>query len=241
VSALAVVAMVGAGVSSVVAPCVLPLLPVYVTVVLDAAAHGGRTAVLRSALTFVAGFSAVFVALGTAAGAVGATVGATADRVSRVGGLVLVALGVLMLLAASGRVGRQWHLVRALPAAGSRWRPLVLGVAFGAAWTPCVGPLLGTALVAAATADPTVGAGLLAAYSVGLALPFVTVCLLGTATGGLAPGGWLPGLARRFGARAVAWQRVAAVLVVALGALLAIGRVPVLGPDVGFGMVTTSG
>lgn len=216
-SPLLLVALFGAGVSSIVAPCVLPLLPVYVAVVLDAATRGGRAAVLRSALHFVGGFTAVFVGLGVAAGALGGAVGGVAGGLSRAGGVVLLVMGALMLLGPRGPAGRQWRLLRALPAAGSRWRPVVLGVAFGAAWTPCVGPLLGTALVAAAaTGGPATGAALLTAYSLGLAVPFLILCLLATATGGL-----LPGPARRFGARSVAWQRLAACLVLALGLALA--------------------
>lgn len=215
-SPLALVALFGAGVTSILAPCVLPLLPAYVTVVLDAAARGGRTAVIGSALRFVGGFTVVFVALGTAAGGVGVAVGGLAGALSRVGGLVLIGMGVLMLLGTLGRAGRQWHALTVTPAAGSWWRPAVLGVAFGAAWTPCVGPLLGSALVVAATTGPVAGAALLAAYSLGLAVPFLTVCLVASATDGR-----LPGLARRLGARAVAWQRVTACLVLALGVALA--------------------
>lgn len=223
---LTLVALFGAGVSSVLAPCVLPLLPAYVTVMIDAASRGAGAAVVRSGLEFVAGFTAVFVGLGAATGALGAaagTVGATADLLARVGGGVLVGMALLMLLAGRTRTGAVHRLLKRMPQAGSRWRPLLLGVGFGAAWTPCVGPLLGSALVIAAGSGPAAGAVLLTAYSLGLAVPFLCLCLAVQA--GSDP---LRGLAARFGQAALAWHRVAACLVLVLGAALASGRTPLL-------------
>lgn len=220
-SGYAYVALFGAGVSTVAAPCVLPLLPAYVTVVLDAAARGGRAAVLGAGLAFVGGFSLVFVALGTAAGALGAIPGSQVV-LTRVAAAVLVAVGLAVVLRPRGL--SWWPTVRLLPWTGAgrgRWlRPFALGTAFAGTWTPCVGPLLGAALVTAgAGGDPLSGAGLLAVYSAGLSVPFLVLCL---AAGPLV--GTLPGLACRLGRGALVAQRVAGGLLVLLGLLLADGR-----------------
>jgi cytochrome c-type biogenesis protein len=219
-SPVAYVALFGAGVTTVAAPCVLPLLPVYVTVVLDAASRGGRVAVARAGLSFVAGFSTVFVALGTAAGALGAVPGPRA-WVPRTAAVLLVALGLLTALRPQS--SWRWPSVRILPVAagrGGRWRPMLVGAAFAGTWTPCVGPLLGAALVTAgAGTDPLVGAGLLAAFSAGLGVPFLALCLFVAATGGTGAG-----LSRRMGRHALAVQRLCGGLLVLLGFLVATGR-----------------
>ena len=215
------VVLFGAGVSTIAAPCVLPLVPAYTTVVLEAAGRGGRPALAGAALRFVAGFTVVFVALGAAAGSLG-RVPAGQAWVTRAAAATLVVLGLSVLLRPGGW---RWPTVRLLPRVaragdGSRWRPFAVGAAFAATWTPCVGPLLGAALVTAgAGADPVAGAGLLAAYSAGLAVPFLVLCLAASAAGGAAPG-----LARRLGRRSGAAQRAAGGLLVLLGLLLAGGR-----------------
>lgn len=220
-SPVAYVALFGAGVATVAAPCVLPLLPAYLTVVLDAAARGGRAAVTRAGASFVAGFSSVFVALGALAGALGAAPGVQVI-VSRVAAGVLVALGLVTILQPQG--AWWWPTTRLLPAVpagrGGRWRPVLVGAAFAGTWTPCVGPLLGAALVTAgAGSDPLAGAGLLAAYSAGLGVPFLALCLFVTAAGGAGAG-----LSRRLGWHALAAQRLGGGLLVLLGLALATGR-----------------
>lgn len=221
-SAVAYVALFGAGVTTIAAPCVVPLLPVYATVVLEAGARGGRTALAAAGIAFVAGFSVVFVALGVAAGALG-TMPGMGPWVTRAAAATLVVLGLVALVRPHG--WSRWPTVRLLPRAaragtGARWRPFAVGAAFAATWTPCVGPLLGAALVTAgAGSDPVTGGGLLAAYSVGLAVPFLSFCLAASAAGGA-----LPGTTRRLGRHAVTAQRVAGGLLVLLGILLVGGR-----------------
>ena len=220
-SAVAYLALFGAGVSTIAAPCVLPLLPAYASVVLEAGGRG-RGALTGAAVTFLAGFTVVFVALGAAAGALGGVPGVR-TWTAYAAAVALVVLGLSVLLRPQG--WSRWPTVRLLPglaraAGGSRWRPFVVGAAFAATWTPCVGPLLGAALVTAgAGADPVAGAGLLAAYSAGLAVPFLVLCLAASAAGGV-----LPGPARRLGRHAIAAQRAAGGLLVLLGLLLAGGR-----------------
>lgn len=177
-----VVALFGAGVASFFAPCVFPLVPAYLGVLAGEASQDGgrpRSAVVPT-LAFVGGFSAVFVGLGTIAGGATAWVGGTELWVERVGGLLIIAFGLAAVGGRSGLLGRSWQplvgIQRRVPA---RIAPLAIGVAFGAAWTPCVGPLLGAALVLAAQSHGRVtGAGLLAAYSFGLGAPFLAVSLL---------------------------------------------------------------
>ena len=164
----ALVALFGAGLASVLAPCVLPLVPVYLGMVTGEVASERPDRALRATAVFVVGFGGVFVAVGTAAGAVGASLGDSRGPVARIGGVLMIGFGLVM-----AGVGGRWsqratRLRLALPA-GAVARPLVLGVVFGTAWTPCVGPLLGTALVAAAgTASPWRGAAALSAYAAGL-------------------------------------------------------------------------
>ena len=235
------VALFGAGLSSFLAPCVLPLVPGFLgalagpaTVVAgDPAAPvpavagppDGPTATpgavppTRGALSptaaaalFVAGFTAVFVAVGTAAGAVGRLVGASATQ--RVGGVVVLAFG-LVLVGLPGPLVRSWRPSLPLPRAGVA-RPMVLGVVFGTAWTPCVGPLVGAALVVAGgTGSPWRGAAALAAYGAGLGAPFVAVAA------GLS---WSPRLHRAMRGAGPVAARIAGAALVLAGLALALGR-----------------
>jgi cytochrome c-type biogenesis protein len=175
-----------AGLVSFLSPCVLPLVPPYLCYMaglsltqLTSAGHAGlRRHVMLSALGFVLGFSTVFVALGAAASAVGQLVRSHLDVLSIVGGIVIIAMGLHFLgLFRIGLLDRQAHMeVRKQPAGpvGS----YVLGLAFAFGWTPCIGPVL-AAILAVAGSKATVGhgAGLLAAYSLGLGIPFLVAGL----------------------------------------------------------------
>lgn len=231
-NASAGIALFGAGVASFLAPCVLPLVPAYVGVLAGEASQAGgtkpRSAVL-STLVFVGGFSAVFVALGAIAGGTTSWFG-LAVWVERGGGLVIVVFGLAAIGARHGRLARSWQPLTGLrDRVPGRIAPLAIGVAFGAAWTPCVGPLLGAALVLAAETHSRVsGAGLLAAYSLGLGAPFLAVSLLLSA---------LAGPLRRLNRAVQPIHAAAGVFLVLLGLLLASGRyghfVSVLNPTKG--------
>lgn len=170
---VALVALFGAGVVSFAAPCVLPLVPVFLGLVTGEVAGGRPQRALPATALFVAGFGGVFVAVGAGGGALGAELGDSRGVATRVGGALMVVFG--LLLAGSGRrwARRTWRLRLRLPS-GAVARPLVVGVVFGTAWTPCVGPLLGAALVAAAgTSSAWRGAAALGAYAAGLGAPFL--------------------------------------------------------------------
>ena len=166
-----------AGLLSFLSPCVLPLVPSYLTFVTGVGLDdlgGARRSALVHALLFVLGFTLIFVALGASATVLGRLLGAYRIWITRLGGALVVLFGLYLLAAV--RVGafdreRRMHLAnKPLGYLGT----MLVGVAFGAGWTPCLGPILGAILTyTAATADLSRGLPLLLAYSIGLALPFL--------------------------------------------------------------------
>lgn len=210
-----VVALFGAGVASFLAPCVLPLVPAYVGMMAGEVADDKRS-LPRGAVFFVAGFSAVFVLLGVLAGQIGSSLASVVTSTQRVGGVLIAVFGVLMLAAHRGRGPRGFRALEGvrLPT-GRTARPLVMGLAFGAAWTPCVGPLLGSALVVAANSRaPFDGAVLLGAYSLGIGTPFVAIALA------TASSTRVPVLIKQWSRRIAP---VAALVLIGFGVLLASG------------------
>jgi Cytochrome c biogenesis protein len=177
-----------AGLVSFLSPCVVPLVPSYLTFVtgmtLDEltardVSTGRRSRTMLHATLFVLGFAIVFVSLGAAATAVGVAIGKSLGWVQRIGGIVMMIFGVhlLGLLRAPALMReRRLHLAtKPTGLAGS----FVVGVAFGAGWTPCVGPVLATILLYAGTSGSVArGTLLLAVYAMGLALPFL-LCAFG--------------------------------------------------------------
>jgi cytochrome c-type biogenesis protein len=166
-----------AGLLSFLSPCVLPLVPSYVGFITGMTlpeVTGRRRAALTHALLFVGGFSLVFVLLGASATALGRALNYYQVWLQRVGGVLIILFGLLCL--GVFKVGlltqeRRVHLER--KPVGYLGSALV-GMAFAAGWTPCIGPVLGGILGLAATSnDVARGMQLLAAYSAGLALPFL--------------------------------------------------------------------
>jgi cytochrome c-type biogenesis protein len=173
-----VVAAFAVGFVSFISPCVLPLVPGYLSAVsgvtLSELQRGERANVLGPAVVFCLAFTVVFVALGMTATGLGSTLQDSRDTLDIVAGIVIVALGLLFVLTPFvPRLNREWRPDVLISRAGSGG-PLIAGAAFAFAWTPCVGPTLGAILTAASTKD-TVGEGalLLAFYSAGLAVPFL--------------------------------------------------------------------
>ena len=218
----AVVALFGAGIASFLAPCVLPLVPAYLGMItgeVSASTTGRATAVrstaVRSTVVFVAGFASVFVALGALASVAGRALERVQGIVQLVGGLTIIVFGLVMLGVLRGRFQRTVRLPMRLTATGAA-RPLVLGLTFGTAWTPCVGPLLGAALIAAARSASVVrGSVLLGAYAFGLGVPFVAAALSVTR---------VPSVLRAVRRRSAVISRVSGAVLVVLGVLLATGR-----------------
>ena len=181
-SGVGVLAAVAAGLVSFLSPCVLPLVPGYLSAVVGVAPSELEAAsarrVLLPSLLFVASFSAVFIALGVSATAVGASLRDHRETLDKVAAGVIVAMGLAFLAAPFvDGLNREWHVDALLRRAGSGG-PLVAGAAFAIAWTPCVGPTLGAILSAAALSQSAGhGALLLASYSAGLAIPFLATAL----------------------------------------------------------------
>lgn len=185
---VSLIAAFGGGVLSFLSPCVLPLVPAYLSVVtgLSVAELRERRAdqlwqIARTTLLFVAGFTVVFVALGLTATAFGSALAAHQVLLSRISGVIVLAFAAylagsqfLMAPGAYGEARFHPHLARfgvfAAPIAGA---------AFAFGWSPCIGPLLGSVLtVAANSGSAWFGGALLAAYSLGLGVCFLAVALL---------------------------------------------------------------
>ena len=219
-----------AGLLSFLSPCVLPLIPSYASFITgmgldELTDRSGRTPHDRARLflhgaLFVLGFSAVFIALGASATALGAAFQRSSVWLERVGGGLLIVFGLVLvgLLRLPG-AQRDWRVHLSDKPAGYAGT-VVVGVAFGAGWTPCIGPVLGGILtLAAATSSVAQGTALLAVYSAGLAIPF----LLATVA-----------LDRFLGAFArfrhlLPWvNRAAGAMLILVGVLLMTGRFTVL-------------
>lgn len=166
-----------AGILSFLSPCVLPLVPSYLGFVtgftLEEMSGRRRLAMLHS-LLFVAGFSLVFILLGASATALGRVLNYYQEWVTRIGGIIIIFFGLYLVGVIKLRFLEQeqrLHLERKpLGYLGS----VLVGMAFGAGWTPCIGPMLGAILgLAASQADVQRGVLLLAFYSAGLAVPFL--------------------------------------------------------------------
>jgi len=212
-----------AGVLSFLSPCVLPLVPGYLSFITgysvnELSEEDRKTSrVLTSSILFVLGFSVVFVSLGATASILGATLLAHRESLQIVSGAIIILLGFFLL----GLIRAPWLYAEARFDMGKARHfgsaaALVTGMAFAFGWTPCVGPILGAILVQAGSAGSmSYGAGLLFVYSMGLGLPLILVGLLfGRARASL---DW-------FKKRSLVINRIAGVLLMSIGALIVSGR-----------------
>jgi cytochrome c-type biogenesis protein len=173
-----VFAALAAGVVSFLSPCVLPLVPGYLSAVSGVSAaeldSAGWRRVLGPSLLFVASFSAIFILLGLTATGLGSTLKDHKELLTKISAALIVAMGVFFVASLFVvRLNREWHVDALLERAG-KGGPIVAGAAFAIAWTPCIGPTLGAILSAASISGSAArGALLLAVYSAGLAIPFI--------------------------------------------------------------------
>jgi cytochrome c-type biogenesis protein len=178
-----------AGLASFLSPCVLPLVPSYLSFLtgttledlrgIDTAAERGR--VLGHALAFIAGFTVIFVLIGLSASAIGNVFGAHKETIARIGGVIVIILGLNMMgvfripqlmmdkrLHASSVIGKRKQ---------SLWLSFVVGIGFAAGWSPCIGPILSAIILLAAQERVPQATFLLFVYSLGLAVPFLITAL----------------------------------------------------------------
>ena len=178
----------GAGLISFLSPCVLPLVPGYISAVAGVAPSEIRTRrVILPTLAFIASFSAIFMVLGLL-GQRALRSALTGPAALKVSGALIIAMGVVFLMAPFVPIlSREWHVGNLVERAG-RGGPVLIGAAFALAWTPCTGPTLGAIVTAAGTStSASRGAVLLAAYCAGLGVPFlITGLAFGTATSAFA-------------------------------------------------------
>jgi cytochrome c-type biogenesis protein len=217
----------GAGALSFLSPCVLPLVPGYLSLMsgvkaseLSVATRAEQRTLLRSTLLFVAGFTAVFVALGASASTVGTALHTHQIGLNRVAGGMVILMGLFLAGLVAPRMLQQERRFHVSPAALGSWAPPVMGMAFAFGWTPCIGPTLAV-VYSLATAQGTLGRGvlLLLFYSLGLGVPFVAAGLaFGRLTGVF---GWVKANFR-------AINLVSGLLLAAFGILMVTNRVSVL-------------
>lgn len=208
----------GAGFLSVLSPCCLPLIPGYIGYMTGMSATEAaerRVRPLLAALLFVAGFTVIFTLLGASASVVGVFLLRNRSVAQVIGGAVILGMGAVILLesriswlARSG--GWAFTMGR-----GQLWAAPLLGAAFAASWTPCIGPVLGGILTLAASVGHVgEGMALLTVYSLGLGIPFIALSLSAPRVRD-----WL----RRVGRRAMAARMISGGVLVAMGVLLITG------------------
>jgi cytochrome c-type biogenesis protein len=213
-----------AGLVSFLSPCILPVVPSYLAFISgltledlreSSTADARRAAVINSVL-FVMGFSAVFMTMGWVATSFGRGVAAALPWLTRAGGVVMIAFGLYMVgalrLPALARERRIRLSSRPVGPLGS----LVVGIAFGAGWTPCIGPILGSILLYASLESTMAhGSVLLATYALGLGIPFVIASVAFN---------WFIAGTERLKQWMVPLSRTAGVMLLLIGLLMATGR-----------------
>ena len=206
-----------AGFASFISPCVLPLVPAYLSFV-SGVAYGdlkanARRVTLATAF-FTAGFTTVFTGMGAGSGWAGGLIERHQILLDRVGGALVILMGLALLGLGSRLFGREWRVHKRTRRA-SLGSAYITGAAFAIGWTPCIGPVLTAILTFAAQSGPTDGGILLGAYSLGLAVPFLAA--------GLAMGSTLAVLGV-FKRHAGLVNRVSGVVLISVGILLATGQ-----------------
>jgi len=222
-TSVSLIAAFTAGLISFLSPCVLPLVPSYLsylagTTLAELArteTKGVRMAVLGNAFLFVMGFSLIFILLGLSASTIGALLLRYQAFLRKLSGVIVIIFGLHMagiLKLQLLNLEKRFHF---RPRKAGPLSPLLLGMAFSAGWTPCIGPVLGSILVLAGnSASLSTGAYLLSAYSLGLGVPFLVAAFSwGWFLQGLTRyGAWMPRLVKASG-----WVLVGAGLLILTG------------------------
>jgi cytochrome c-type biogenesis protein len=187
VQSISLVAAFSAGLLSFVSPCVLPLVPSYVSYITglsieqltDVSERSRfRKAIIINSLLFIAGFSSVFVAFGASASFLGQVLFAYQEHLRRFGGIVVILFGLYLLGILNLNFLKMEHRYQFRNRPAGLLGSFLIGIAFAAGWTPCVGPVLGTILLYASTTESMMsGVVLLTFYSLGLALPLFLTAL----------------------------------------------------------------
>lgn len=211
----------GAGILSFFAPCVFPLLPAYISYMTGVSYEelykdneNYRVKVLLSVLSFVVGFSTVFVLMGAGAGGIGIALRSQFSNLSRFAGVLIILAGLsfggfinIGMLQREIKLNLPKRLKKA-----SYLRTLLIGVAFGLSWTPCIGAVLGSILtLAAATETAYKGALLLATYSLGISIPFILIAFAIAS---------LPRFVRNINKYLPTVTKVSAIILIIIGILL---------------------
>ncbi len=222
-----------AGIVSFLSPCVLPLVPGYVSLIsgvgldeLKSDRKGLFGRVMLNSLAFVLGLSVVFILLGAAASEVGQLLSQYKALISRIAGLVIIVFGLHL----TGIMPIKWLYTDArmhnVKGGSTPWGAFVMGFAFAFGWTPCVGPILAVILGFAAAQDSLIkGVGLLAIYSAGLAVPFLLTALMIQR---------FLAFYSRFRRHLHTLEIVSGALLIALGVLLALGKFSILSQYLSF-------
>lgn len=172
------IAALFAGMVSFLSPCVLPLVPGYLSAVtgvsVDELDEAGWKRVLLPSLIFVSSFSTIFILLGLSATKLGSLMSEHRQLLDKIAAAMIILMGILFVASFfMAKLNREWH-VDALMTRAGKGGPLIAGAAFAFAWTPCIGPTLGAILSAASLSGSAAsGALLLGVYSAGLAIPFL--------------------------------------------------------------------
>jgi len=176
-----------AGLLTFLSPCILPLIPAYISYItgisFDDLKDGDKASVRKKAvlhsLLFVCGFSLVFITLGASATFLGQKLIQHQMIISKVGGVFVIIFGLyLMGIFKFAFMGKEKRLQFKLRK-GTKIGSVLFGITFAAAWTPCVGPILGSILVLAGTKSSLLeGVGMLSVYSLGIAIPFIVSAVL---------------------------------------------------------------
>ncbi|MDA8441443.1 MAG: cytochrome c biogenesis CcdA family protein [Peptococcaceae bacterium] len=201
-----------AGLASFLSPCILPLVPVYLSVLGGGNPGENRLRLVRRSLGFILGFTAIFVILGATASFLGNLVHGSLPLLRKLGGVFMIVMGLQLAgLLPVNLLNREFRLN--IEGQGTKFGgSFILGIAFAFGWTPCIGPVLAGILVFAGTSDTiTQGILLLLCYALGLALPLILVAALA---------GVVSEKLRRFRRLGQGLAKISGLIMIAIGVLL---------------------